>query len=117
MTVPVRIALVEDDPQLTATLRRIIARAEDLECIACSASGEAAHTELPPLAPDIILMDLNLPGISGIEATRGLNQLLPETPFSPIEQLKLRGKTRQRASAPKAVRADKTAPWRWGDKS
>ncbi|WP_397421357.1 helix-turn-helix domain-containing protein [Phenylobacterium sp.] len=55
--------------------------------------------------------------LRALDLLEGLNQLLPETPFSPIEQLKLRGKTRQRASAPKVVHADKTGPWRWGDQS
>ncbi len=75
---PVRIALVEDDPTLTDTLRRIISTAPGMECIACCPTGEAAVETLPPLRPAIILMDLNLPGISGIETTRQLKQKLPD---------------------------------------
>lgn len=55
--------------------------------------------------------------LRALDLLGGLNQLLPETPVSPIEQLKLRGKTRQRASTPRTERAGKTAPWRWGDRS
>ena len=55
--------------------------------------------------------------LRALDLLEGLNQLLPETQFSPIEQVKLRGKARRRASSPKTVRADKTAPWRWGDQS
>ena len=55
--------------------------------------------------------------LRALDLLEGLNQLLPETPFSPIEQLKLRGKTRQRASSPKTERAGKTTTWRWGERS
>ena len=55
--------------------------------------------------------------LRALDLLEGLNQLLPETPISPIEQLKLRGKTRQRASTPRTERAGKTAPWRWGDRT
>ncbi|MES2706017.1 MAG: response regulator transcription factor [Verrucomicrobiota bacterium] len=74
---PTRIALVEDDPQLTDVLRRVLDTAPDLECVACCPSGEICLSALPPLHPEIILMDLNLPGISGIETTRLLKQKMP----------------------------------------
>ncbi len=74
---PLRVALVEDDAHLAATLRRIIEKAPGMECVAHCPTGERALAELPAAAPAIILMDLNLPGISGIETTRQLKPLLP----------------------------------------
>ena len=71
------VALVEDDDRLAAMLQRIIEKSPGLNCVARCPSGERALTELPAAAPGIILMDLNLPGMSGIEATRQLKLLLP----------------------------------------
>lgn len=76
---PIRMALVEDHAELRATWAAVIRRAPGFECVALCPSGEAALAELPAIAPDVVLMDLNLPGISGVECTARLKASVPRT--------------------------------------
>ncbi len=73
------VALVEDNDQLRGTLARVLNRAPDCRCVGQFATAEAALAELPALRPDVVLMDINLPGMNGVECVRRLKQLLPET--------------------------------------
>ena len=73
-----RVAIVEDDPRWRASLELLLGETQDLECVGSYSSGEAAVAELPPRRPQVVLMDINLPGISGVECTRQLRALLPE---------------------------------------
>jgi DNA-binding NarL/FixJ family response regulator len=74
----IRVALVEDDPQVREGLALLIGAAQGFECVAACASAEEALTELPPLLPDVVLMDIHLPGMSGIECIRRLKQQHPK---------------------------------------
>ena len=49
----------------------------DIHCVAMCSTGEEALREIPKASPDVVLMDLNLPGMSGVECTRELKQLRP----------------------------------------
>lgn len=77
--VPVSVSIVEDNDQLRATLARVINRAEGFRCASQHASAEEALKELPQIAPDVVLMDINLPGMNGVECVRQLKPLLPKT--------------------------------------
>ncbi|KAB2659729.1 MAG: response regulator transcription factor [Verrucomicrobia bacterium] len=72
-----RVALVEDDQAVRANLARLIGTAPGLACVAACASAEAALRELPEARPDVVLMDIHLPGASGIECVARLRQSLP----------------------------------------
>jgi DNA-binding NarL/FixJ family response regulator len=78
---PIRVSLVEDD----ARARRIVAdwlgQAADLELISKFQDAEAALAALPQERPDVALVDINLPGQSGIECVRQLKPQLPDTQF------------------------------------
>ena len=76
---PVSVSIVEDNDQLRATLARVINRAEGFRCASQHASAEEALKELPQIAPDVVLMDINLPGMNGVECVRQLKPLLPKT--------------------------------------
>lgn len=75
------VGIVEDDPILRNTLARLIGSTAGFSCVAACASGEDALKALPPLKPAVIVMDLNLPRMTGIECTRRLSALLPSTPI------------------------------------
>jgi DNA-binding NarL/FixJ family response regulator len=77
MSPPIRIALVEDDAGLRETLGQIFGSAPDFRLVAACRDGEAALRELPSLAPEVVLMDIHLPGMSGIECVRRLKTLVP----------------------------------------
>ncbi|MCX8091062.1 MAG: response regulator transcription factor [Verrucomicrobiae bacterium] len=77
----IRVSIIEDDGPTRETLVEWIRRAEGFACVSEHASMEHALEHLPQARPDVVLMDINLPGISGIEGVRRLKRLLPETQF------------------------------------
>ena len=72
-----RVGIVEDDDRLRADFVQLIDTSGDMRCVGAYASAEAALAELPSQAADVVLMDINLPGMSGIESVRRLRPLLP----------------------------------------
>jgi DNA-binding NarL/FixJ family response regulator len=73
------VSLVEDSNQVRTTLARLIGRSEGFHCVSQHANAEAALAALPTEKPDVILMDINLPGMNGVECVRRLKPLLPQT--------------------------------------
>ncbi len=74
----VQIALVEDHAELRESWAQVINRAPGFRCTGTFATGEAALEALPALKPAVVLMDLNLPGISGVECTARLKAASPK---------------------------------------
>ena len=64
------VLLVDDHPLVRAGLKTLISTTEDLEIIGEAASGEQAVDMADDLEPDVVLMDLSMPGMGGVEATR-----------------------------------------------
>src|SRR6266540_23211 len=75
----ITVSIVEDSAQLRGTLARVISRAEGFQCLSQHATAEAALDALPRERPNVVLMDINLPGMSGVECVRRLKQLVPQT--------------------------------------
>lgn len=71
------VSIVEDNAAICTSLERMIAASTDLRCIGASRNAEHALRVIPQNAPDVVLMDIELPGISGIECTARLKRLLP----------------------------------------
>ena len=74
----IRVAIVEDDEQVRENLAALIGGTKGFECVGTCASGEEALTTLPRRSPDVVLMDINLPGMSGVECVRQLKSVAPE---------------------------------------
>ncbi|MFB3170964.1 response regulator transcription factor [Neobacillus sp. 179-C4.2 HS] len=74
-----RILLVEDHPMFRDGLARMLESVEEFEVVGEAVTGEEAVQLAQKLRPNIILMDLNLPKMSGIEATKQIIQKQPET--------------------------------------
>jgi DNA-binding NarL/FixJ family response regulator len=74
-----RIAIVEDNKLIRESLVDYVHTGPDLKCVCTCATGEEALKELPKHTPDIVLMDIQLPNISGIECAARLRQALPAT--------------------------------------
>jgi DNA-binding NarL/FixJ family response regulator len=75
---PITVSIVEDQEPLRNTLARVISRAEGFKCISHFGSAEEALKEIPRNAPEVVLMDINLPGINGVECVRQLKEKLPK---------------------------------------
>ena len=76
-----RVVVVEDDSSLRKTMIAFINRSPGFCCAGTFADGETALAEIAPLKPDVVLMDIGLPGMSGIECVSRLKALLPATPI------------------------------------
>lgn len=72
------VSVVEDDEDIRSNLAHLIRRTADFRLVSEHASGEDAVAQIPRLTPDVVLMDINLPGISGIECVRRLKAALPQ---------------------------------------
>ncbi len=71
------VVVVEDDFHLQEHLIRILGTPEDITCLCAVSSAEEALEKIPACRPDVVLMDINLPGISGIDCIRDLKKKLP----------------------------------------
>lgn len=77
----VTIAVVEDNSTMREGLRMMLDATPGFACVGAFADAESALRELPSSKPDVVLMDVNLPAISGIECVRRLRAQLPSTPI------------------------------------
>ena len=80
-TQAVRIGIVEDQAGVAESLKKLINRAPGLQVIGTYPNGETALEQIPRHKPDLVLMDIGLPGMSGIECVRSLKTLLPSLPI------------------------------------
>jgi DNA-binding NarL/FixJ family response regulator len=76
---PYKVALVEDQSRVRESWTRLINSLADFSCVCACATGEEAVRLLPPERPNVVLMDIFLPRMSGIECTTRLKEALPET--------------------------------------
>jgi DNA-binding NarL/FixJ family response regulator len=72
------VAIVEDNVSQAASLRLIVETAPNCRCAGVWHTGEEALLKIPALRPDVVLMDIGLPGISGIETTARLKKEIPD---------------------------------------
>jgi NarL family two-component system response regulator LiaR len=75
-----RILIVDDHPTLREGLRAILDTQEDFEVVGEAGDGETAVGRAEVLRPDVVLMDLEMPRLDGVEATRRIHERLPDTP-------------------------------------
>jgi DNA-binding NarL/FixJ family response regulator len=76
---PITVAIVEDDPRIRQSLVTILSKAKDVKCVGAFASGEEAVAQLPQLKPSVVLMDINLTGMDGVQCVSHLSKSTPET--------------------------------------
>jgi DNA-binding NarL/FixJ family response regulator len=81
MTTPIRVSIVEDDEEILANLAHRIGKSRSFRLLQTFPTAEEALTHLPASKPDVVLMDINLPGLDGIECVRQLKPRMPEVQF------------------------------------
>jgi len=74
---PIKVSIVDDDDGIRSSLASLIRRAPSLKLMGDYADAETALKELPRKEPDVVLMDINLPGMNGVECVRQLKSALP----------------------------------------
>ena len=78
---PIKVAIVDDDEGIRTSLATLIRRAPALRLVGDYADAETALKEIPHRPPDVVLMDINLPGVNGVECVRQLKSRLPAVQF------------------------------------
>jgi DNA-binding NarL/FixJ family response regulator len=76
--VRIKVSIVEDSRGTRESLSELLGRAPGLRCVGAHPSGEKALLAIPEENPDVVLMDINLPGMSGIECVAALKERLPK---------------------------------------
>jgi len=74
----ISVAIIEDNETVRQTLRELLEATPGLCCVCTCATGKEAMAEIPRLKPDVVLMDIHLPGESGITCTARLKERLPD---------------------------------------
>jgi DNA-binding NarL/FixJ family response regulator len=77
----IKVAIVDDDEGIRTSLAALIRRAPALKLAGDYPDAETALKEIPRHPPDVVLMDINLPGIKGVECVRQLKSTLPKVQF------------------------------------
>jgi DNA-binding NarL/FixJ family response regulator len=71
------VSIVDDDPGLRDTISQFLNRAKGFKCLHAYAAAAKALAEIPKDPPNVVLMDINMPGVDGIECTRQLKLAAP----------------------------------------
>jgi len=74
---PIRVLIADDHPLVREGVRALLVSVSDMAIVGEAANGEEAIARAAELQPNVILMDLHMPGINGIEATRQVLQINP----------------------------------------
>src|SRR6516165_7646706 len=78
---PIQVAIVEDDEEIRANLTHRIGRNSGFRLLRAYGDAETALADLPRQQPDVVLMDINLPGMDGVECVRQLKPKMPDSQF------------------------------------
>ena len=74
---PIKVAVVDDDEGIRASLAALIRRGPNFRLTGDYPDADTALKEIPRRPPDVVLMDINLPGVNGVECVRQLKAALP----------------------------------------
>ncbi|MCE1173818.1 MAG: response regulator transcription factor [Propionibacteriales bacterium] len=75
---PIRVMIADDEPIVCEALAEYLAAAADIEVVSACTTGEDAVTHALELAPDVVLMDIRMPKVDGIAATRTITEANPD---------------------------------------
>jgi DNA-binding NarL/FixJ family response regulator len=76
---PIRVVIVDDHPMMREGLRALVATLADVEVVGEAGDGAGAQREVQLSRPDVVVMDLHMPGVNGVDATRQILHSVPAT--------------------------------------
>ena len=79
MTQPIQVAIVDDHPMVAEGIEAILETYDDIRVVATLCNGQAIIDQVKTLAPDVVLLDLNMPGLNGLSVTEILLERRPQT--------------------------------------
>lgn len=79
MTAPIRVVIVDDHPMVAEGIQAILETYDDLNVVAALSNGQEIVDQVDDLAPDVILLDLNMPNVNGLTATEMILERRPDT--------------------------------------
>jgi DNA-binding NarL/FixJ family response regulator len=85
-TLPVRVLVVEDFEPFRQLISSMLGKRLELQVISQVSDGQEAVRQAEELKPDLILLDIGLPGLNGVEAARRIRQLAPESKIIFVSQ-------------------------------
>jgi DNA-binding NarL/FixJ family response regulator len=77
----ISVSIVEDISEVRESIERLIQASDDFMLASSYSNAEAAIQDLPGVQPDIVIMDINLPGMSGIDCIRNIKEDCPSTVY------------------------------------
>ena len=77
----ISVCILEDIEEIRQTVKQLLDNSDEFVCLGAFETAEEAVIKLPELKPDIVLVDINLPGMNGIEFIRRVKSKSPELQF------------------------------------
>ena len=75
----IKVYLIDDQAMIRAAFRNLLAQRDGLQVVGDNGDARKALTELPELSPDVVLLDITMPGLSGLDAIRQIRKIVPKT--------------------------------------
>ncbi len=75
----IKVLIVDDNAKFIESVKKLLSNEQDIEVIGEATEGKKAILKAKELKPDIVLMDVRMPEMNGLKATRRISQIMPET--------------------------------------
>jgi PAS domain S-box-containing protein len=106
-----RVLAVDDQEYIRHGIRAVLSDTQDIEICGEAINGSDAIAKAEQLRPDVILMDISMPGLDGLEATREVHRILPSVQVVTVSQYDIPGVMKEALEAGASVHVSKLVIW------